>query len=614
MKRHLLLSLLSSSLLLASSANVDELFELSLDDLMSIQVNDVTRKNEAPFKATSALYTISSEQIRRSGANNIPEALRLVPGVHVGRISGSEYAISIRSVNTALSDDVLVMIDGREVFNRFSNGTHWDSINYVLEDIDRIEVIRGPGGSLWGSNASNGIINIVTKKATNTQGTLFSVRVGNAQDKVNVSARSGFGDDSSYTRLYVTGKNVQRSNIKATQQPAYDGENFSQVGFRHDSENFSIQGDIYSGTVENTSYKTNLNTFTKEYFQDTVKTQGGNILLRYQIQDNIKIQAFYDFTSRKRQDKTNEYHNIDLDYQQNEVYQSQHILFGFGGRFTQNNFNYKLQNSPVFAVDPLTRNDYIGRLFFQDEIQLNDVTITPGIKYEYNTIINSQFQPSLKLGWYPKENLSLWASYARTVSTPSRSTIDGYLDFGSFSVPIGSNITGETLKANTQNVYELGGRIKPSDSTYIDIASFYNDYINDFSDIEKIYGVETTFIYEPSPQLLTELSYTYQEGFKEDTSPLIDLHKHMLTAHVNYTPQNRLETDLYYYFYSEVTGVDALHRIDFHIGYHYTPALYIALLGQNILDEKHIEANQDLTKQVNTYIEQSILLQATLSF
>jgi iron complex outermembrane recepter protein len=183
MKKEILISLLVASSLCAQADDVSALANLSLEELLSVQFTEVSRKEQSAMNVPSAIYVLNAEQIKRSGATNIPEALRLVPGVHVGRVSGSQYAISIRSANTLTSDQILVMIDGREVFNRLFNGTYWDSIDTMLEDIDRIEVIRGPGGSLWGSNAGNGIINIVTKKATQTTGTLITTQIGNSQDQ-----------------------------------------------------------------------------------------------------------------------------------------------------------------------------------------------------------------------------------------------------------------------------------------------------------------------------------------------------------------------------------------------------------------------------------------------
>jgi iron complex outermembrane receptor protein len=183
MKKEILISLLVASSLCAQADDVSALANLSLEELLSVQFTEVSRKEQSAMNVPSAIYVLNAEQIKRSGATNIPEALRLVPGVHVGRVSGSQYAISIRSANVLISDQILVMIDGREVFNRLFNGTYWDSIDTMLEDIDRIEVIRGPGGSLWGSNAGNGIINIVTKKATQTTGTLITTQIGNSQDQ-----------------------------------------------------------------------------------------------------------------------------------------------------------------------------------------------------------------------------------------------------------------------------------------------------------------------------------------------------------------------------------------------------------------------------------------------
>jgi iron complex outermembrane receptor protein len=226
MKIKLLLSALLCSLLNASADDVNNLLNLSLEELLAVQFNEVSRKEQSAMDSTSATYTLTGEQIKRSGATNIPEALRLVPGVHVGRISGSQYAVSIRSANTLLSDQLLVMIDGREVFNRLFNGTYWDSIDTMIEDIDRIEVIRGPGGSLWGSNAGNGIINIVTKKATKTLNTLIAVEIGSGQDHGRLSGRVGFGDEKSASRLYATSKDIDQSTSAVSGKTSYDALGF----------------------------------------------------------------------------------------------------------------------------------------------------------------------------------------------------------------------------------------------------------------------------------------------------------------------------------------------------------------------------------------------------
>ena len=376
MKNKYLMSFLLCNLLHASNDEVNNLLNLSLEELLTVQFSETSRKEQSLMDSTSATYILTSEQIIRSGATNLPEALRLIPGVHVGRVSGSQYAISIRSPNTLLANDVLVMIDGRELFNRLSNGTYWDSINTMLEDIDHIEVVRGPGGSLWGSNASNGIINIVTKKATDTLGTLVSVRAGTQQDHGMISGRIGFGNADNATRIYATAKDIDRSTLYTNGQASNDALHFQQTGFRNESilsdgSELTIHGDLYKSDSE-----------LAKSTPETVDISGGNIFGLYKPNDKIRIQAYGDYTSRKRTTTSSTYRNYDLDYQQIVLLDNHTIMFGAGGRYTMHDYSHS-GNSFTIAVNPNERNDMLYRSFIQDEIHYDSFSIVPGVKYEY---------------------------------------------------------------------------------------------------------------------------------------------------------------------------------------------------------------------------------------
>jgi iron complex outermembrane receptor protein len=554
-------------------------------------------------------------------ATNISEALRLVPGVHVGRVSGSHYAISIRSANTLLSDQILVMIDGREVFNRLFNGTYWDSIDTMLEDIDRIEVIRGPGGSLWGSNAGNGIINIVTKKATQTIGTSIVLEAGSGQDHARVSGRIGFGDEHSATRLYAIGKDIDQSTSSVTQQTTYDALHFQQAGFRHDSHlsnnsDLSIHGDAYKGDSE----------LAKASPED-VQLSGGNLFALYKPDDTIRLQAYYDYTSRKRETTSSTYRNFDLDYQQMVTLANHFLLFGGGTRYTMNDYSHS-GTAFTIAVNPEKRNDNLYRAFIQDEIKWDNFSITPGIKYEFNDYVASQWQPSLKIALSPSENQTIWLSASRSVATPSRIESDGYLDMNSFSgmcsmlggttdPSLGCirSIAANPLKPTIQNVYEAGYRIHPHKSLFADIATFYNNYqTTSANSVDMIYGAELNVVYQLDENLKTEVSYTHTSGETNVKNNLLNLHEHMVSTQINYNPSSKLQTDAYYYYYSHTQSTDAVHRVDLHIGYQYSSTLLLELIGQNLFNGDHIEANQDPSITLNTNIKQSFLAKATLSF
>jgi iron complex outermembrane receptor protein len=495
------------------------------------------------------------------------------------------------------------MIDGREVFNRLFNGTYWDSIDTMIEDIDRIEVIRGPGGSLWGSNAGNGIINIVTKKATNTSGTLISAQIGSGQDHGRFSGRVGLNDANSATRLYVTGKDVDHSTYKRNDRESNDALHFLQTGFRHDtqissSKNLSVHGDIYKGDSE-----------LAKTSPENVQLNGGNMVALY-TDSTQRFQAYYDYTSRERETTKSVYNNYDVDYQNTTDFDNHTVLFGGGVRYTMHNYTHS-GTSGTIAVNPEKRNDILYRAFLQDEIKWDAFSLIPGIKYEYNEYVASQWQPSLKVAFSPTQKETVWLSASRSVATPSRINSDGYLDFGNSTIPIASN----PLTPFVQNVYEAGYKTHPNESLIFDIATFYNNYLTTLAaSIDVMYGAELNLIYQPNENLRAEASYTYTQGETNAKKDLTNLYEHMFNAHLNYNFSSKLQTDAYYYYYSHTASTDHINRIDARIGYQFTPKLLLELVGQNLFAGDHIEPNQDSTISINTYIEQSYLLKASLSF
>ncbi len=278
--------------LLFSADTLDELFSLSLEELMDVEVTTVSKKETNAFKSSSSIYIISQEQIMRSGLTSIPELLRLVPGLHVGRTNTNQWAINSRAPNNVTSREMRIMIDGRDLYNSFFNGVYWDSINVMLEDIERIEVVRGPGASLWGTNTAHGVINIITKKASDTQGALVSVSVGDAQDEYVTSARYGFSHTKGSSRLYATRRQFDRSKvpnkdedilkdrfgqpIRKAGDNAYDGHHVSQAGFVSDIEinlenRVRFSGDVYKGETEEETSSA----------QDPAAIKGANLHINY---------------------------------------------------------------------------------------------------------------------------------------------------------------------------------------------------------------------------------------------------------------------------------------------------------------------------------------------
>jgi outer membrane receptor for ferrienterochelin and colicin len=241
----------------------------------------------------------------------------------------------------------------------------------------------------------------VTKKATQTTGTLITTQIGSSQDHGRISGRIGFGDDKSATRVYAMNKDVDQSTSPITQKTTNDALDFQQAGFRHDTQTenngqLSIHGDIYQGDSQ-------LARSTPE----TVQLRGGNLFALYKPDNDIRLQAYYDYTSRERTTTKSTYNNFDLDYQQTVPFSNHSLLFGGGARYTMHDYSHS-GTSFTITVDPKKRNDTLYRAFIQDEMKWDIFSITPGIKYEYNDYVSSQWQPSIKVAISPSENQTLW--------------------------------------------------------------------------------------------------------------------------------------------------------------------------------------------------------------
>ncbi len=399
--------------------------QMSLEQLGNIQVTTASKAPEEIWKTPAAVYVITQEDIERSGATNIPEALRLAPGIEVARIDSDKWSIGIRGFGSRLSRSVLVLIDGRTVYTTLFAGTYWEVQDTLLDDIDRIEVIRGPGATIWGPNAVNGVINIITKKAKDTHGTLASAGGGNIeQGFANLRHGGGNGKNLDY-RVY--GKGFNRSPEHHTDDQNYDNWRGGQAGFRLDwakneQDNFTMQGDIYDQadgeSVQATSY-------TPPYSQildSAARLSGGNILGRWTRTQgegkDIQIQAYYDRANRREPNLGDIRDTFDVDYLQRFHVIRQEISWGLGTRFTPAT-NIEVVSGLTFQPDK--RSDQIFTAFFQDEIALveNRLSLSVGSKLLRTNFSPVQLEPSVRLLWTPTGKQTLWAAFTHAVRTPA---------------------------------------------------------------------------------------------------------------------------------------------------------------------------------------------------
>ena len=451
-------------------AVVEPLAHMTLQELSNVEVTSVSKTPEQLRAAPAVLYVITREEIMRSGATSIPEALRLAPNILITQLGASNYVAAANGFggNPALqnfSNKLLVLIDGRSVYSPLFSGMYFDAQDVVMEDIDRIEVISGPGATLWGANAMNGVINIITRSAQATDNTLISATAGNYER--NLAVRYGDTVGSGAFRIY--GKAFKRDSMTLQDgSDANDDWKKSQLGMRYDwdsAENsFTVQSDAYRA-AENQAASTDLD------------LTGANVLSRWKHRGNnseLQVQAYYDFTQRQGSPDGAAFilRTYDVEIQQSTVLGSIHrLVWGAGERI----HDYRITNSSSLLFLPDHRTLTLGNLFAQDTLSLTKtVELTAGIKLEDDPYSGWELQPDLRLAWQKSERTLFWAGVSRAIRspTPFDTDVQEKLDNTLF-------LTGNaSFKPETVLAYELGYRGEPAQQLSCVVAAFYNSYDN----------------------------------------------------------------------------------------------------------------------------------------
>ena len=498
--------------------------QLSLEELSQIDVTTPSKEPVPAMRTPAAIYVITGEDIRRAGVTTIPDALRLAPGVEVAQIDGSKWSIGIRGFGTRLSRDVLVLIDGRTVYTPLFAGTYWEVQDTLLEDIDRIEVIRGPGGTIWGPNAVDGVINIITRSTKDTKGFFASAGGGNVEQGF-ANFRYGGGNDQGLTwRVY--GKAFTRGSETHRDGDSFDAWRGGQGGFRLDwttkhNDTFIVQGDLYrqedGERVGGATYVPPMNLTLDGYEQ----LSGGNVLVRWNRKVNEKsdfqVQVFYDRTNRYEPNFGDRLNTFDVDFQgRRKLPFRQQLLYGVEGRDYPGHF-IEVVSGLVFS--PFNRTDYLVSAYLQDDITLieNRLVLSLGTKILHTNYTGVQAEPSVRLAWTPNNRQTFWAAFTHAVRTPSDGEEDFYLS--SFlgtqnGTEIFARFNANTAFAPEQlNGYEIGYRQLIAKNVYVDFAGFFNHYHDLFSqDLAGPIALETTLPFpintaEPPPNLLISAEF-----------------------------------------------------------------------------------------------------------
>lgn len=453
----------------AAQTPAGDLFSLSITELMNLKVSSVSKREESLSDAAASVYVITNNAIRDAGVTSIPEALRLAPSLQVDRITATRYAISARGFNAVTSNKLLVLIDGRTVYTPLFSGVFWDHQDVVLEDIERIEVISGPGGTLWGSNAVNGVINIITRSSAKTMGTMIGV-YGGADQGFGVR----YGDnirDVGHFRIYtkVSGKDSTKRFNGADQ---FDGSENFQMGFRTDwysgaGDEFTLQGDTYRGEEEDRGTVIGIDL-------GAIEVSGGNLLARWKKQfanrSDMRFQVYWDRIKRRDVVLFQPEGEIwDIELQHGVPFDSHRLLWGLGyRRGTDDN------DAAFFSTFiPDSRTLEWKNLFIQDEINLTKRFKTNiGLKLEHNDYTGLEYLPSIRLSWsYSSESL-LWTALSRAVRAPSRYDRDVYFPAPPNSLVVG----GPNFQSEVANILEVGYRGQMSDKLAYSVTAYVHDW------------------------------------------------------------------------------------------------------------------------------------------
>lgn len=629
----------------------DSLKQMSLAQLGNVSVTSVSKEPERLMRAPAAIYVLTAEDIRRSGATTIPDALRLVPGVEVARIDSDHWSVGIRGFGSEFSKSVLVLIDGRSVYSPLFAGVYWNVQNVMLEDVDRIEVVRGPGGTIWGSNAVNGVINIITKSAKDTRGTLVSSEGGNVDEGYGAFRYGGGnGRDLDY-RVY--GMAFGHAAEFHPDHSLFDQWEMGQGGFRTDwqlgsRDTFTLQGDMYKGYDGERVDVSLYSPPSAEVIDDAHNVSGGNLLGRWRRQINgksdIQFQTYYDRTSRLSPQMDEVRNTLDVDFLYHVRLRERHnILMGVGGRWSPDNITQKF---PTLSFLPAQETDSIYSWFLQDDISVvpYKLLVTVGSKFEHNNYSGFEEQPNVRVVWTPTQNQTIWAAETRAVRTPSRLDRDLQLTdlLGAGPPALYLRVVGSpTFRSEQLLGTEAGYRTLVASDLYLSGAFFYNDY-NDLYG----YGANTTLVETaPAPTRVVlqiplanatqgdtsgfEIGpdwspfsgwtlkgvYSYLHLYVHDKAGVAGIYNALITAsdngsspHHQIAMQSRfnlprnLEADMTYRFVSALPAesstpagpsVDAYSTGDFRLAWRPGEAFEISFVGQNLFQPEHPEFGGD---------------------
>ncbi len=653
---------------------VEKYMDLPLEDLMTLQVVSVSRKRQQLGEVASAVFVITREDIHRSGVTTIPEALRMAPGIQVARIDANKWVIASRGFGSQFSNKLLVMIDGRTVYSPSYSGVYWDARDTVLEDIDRIEVIRGPGASVWGANTVNGVINIITRNASETRGGLMVAGAGN-EEKAFATLRYGAAlTDRVDGRLYLKFTSRDSSYAPLLGEDGGDDWQGLRTGFRIDGrsgagDTWKLQGDLYSNDENqrinlwqdpaDPASATYAPFYLARAIPDDIDASGGNLLGRWEHRfsggGSASLQVYYDRTRRAESFLTQTNDTLDIDFNHRfGMSGNQEIIWGLGYRYIRDDFD----NTFMVSFLPDSRDVDLFSAFVQDEIELmpGALRLTLGSKFEHNDYTGFEIQPTARLSWLISRRSTAWGAVSRAVRTPSRLEDSALIISQIVPLPPPSGpavlyVHGDNdFSAEKLIAWELGYRHQPCENFSLDLALFYNDY-DDLQTFEQLgsgslvadtrfgngmrahsYGLELSVDWWPLQWWRLQGNYSYL-----DISATLDASSRDLVGSPQMvsgsSPMNQfsirslmnlgehVDFDLWVlmvdglerpsYFWED--QVDGYVSVNARLAWRPWKNVELSLVGQNLADDRHLEyIGENLI--VRTEVERSVYGMICLDF
>ncbi|MBX3177912.1 MAG: TonB-dependent receptor [Candidatus Hydrogenedentes bacterium] len=636
---------------------VSRLAEMSLEELADLEISSVSKRAEPRTGAAAAIFVITQEDIRRSTAVTLPDLLRSVPGLHVASLDANKRSVSARGFSGRYANALLVLIDGRSIYNPLFSGTEWESYDLMLENIDRIEVIRGPGSALWGANAVNGVINIVTKPASDTQGGLLSLGAGTEYRGFGAFRYGAAAGEHGHYRLYLRLLDRDDAVFERGDRAADDALNARGGGrwdWAWDDDRFTLIANLNRSITGQTFEVTSRRVPLPQFRDDDTRVTGADVLGRwtraYSGGAELRVQAYYDHwhSTGFELDETRD--TLDLEIQYRMAALGRHeFMFGGGFRY----YDDRTGGSLTTSFSPADQRKRLFSAFIQDRIALagDALTLTLGAKFEHNDFTGLEIQPSARLAWTPNDRHTLWAAVSRAVRTPSLAEEAARVQALEFPGVTAALYGNRDYDSENLLAFEAGYRVRPAEKLQLDLAVFYNRYENlrslelglPFVEVYPLpihiaipfharnnhdaetYGVELAADWRPAGwwrlrahysllRISHDLNARTLDPVSGSVSGSYPRHQAYLASYMNLGHNVDLDAALRYASGLPALAVEEYITLDIRLAWRPHQDFELAIVGHDLLDARHTEFDATFINTVPTQVQRGVYGKLTWRF